>query len=752
MMAYEKFVDVHFARPPFGPFTYGFDGEEPVPPGSRLEVELGPKLAVGLAGRPASRPPSQVQIKKITRVKDCDPIFPLHIWELLEYVSRRYAASVGETASLALPIPLDSARDDQLTLTAEFAAAPALSSLPDDEQNVVAEVWRAGWLGAKVAGRGDVVRRLCQKNVLRLEPYATRPALDDLLVYAAATAAAKTGKVGQAIVAAAAEGPFPAARYWHRAQERTALRRLLRARLVALGLVSKPAPGPSPRASAVVITAGAAGRRLDKALAFARDAGAASVLVLVPEMYRVPAVRRRCEEFWGAPFEPYHSEMSPAARWEVFRRCRRGTVARVVGTRSALFLPLPRDAAVVIIEEGDNAYKQWERAPYYHARDVGAARAAAAPFAMAATAPSLETYARVLSGDAALRRVPPEDHQPKLTLVDMSKVAATEGPVILSAALVRGLQGTLATGKRALVMVNRRGYVPYIYCDACGRSLACARCDVAFTYHKDEEVLRCHYCMRREPLPRRCPSCGKEKLTGVGFGTEKLAAEVKLAFGRARVARVDSDALRTPTQVRKLWRDFAAGVYDVAVGTHMALRALDDGDVTLAALANADTAMNLPDFRASEQTFRTIRRMLEPAAARRRVIIQTFFPGHYAVAAAAADDYDAFAERELAFRRRLELPPYTHLVNVVVTERKPAAAATSPSGIGARLEEIFGPAAKVLGPMPAPVARARGGRRWQILIKAALPEIEKAAAELAALVRRKGPVEVKVDVDPYELF
>jgi primosomal protein N' len=751
-MGHKKFIDVHFARPPFGPFTYGCDGEAAVPPGSRLEVELGLRLVVGLAGRPTTRPSSHVKIKKIARVIDYDPIFPLFVWELLEYVSRRYAASVGEAASLALPIPLDVKRDDQLTLTAEFAAAPSLNLLTEDEQILVAEVWRAGWLGAKAAGRGEIVRRLCEKNVLALEPYATRPPLDDLLVYATPAGAEKAGKVGQAIVAAAAKEPLPAGRYWRHAKERNALRRLLRAQHVALGLVSKPASGRSPKAAATVITGGAAGRRLDDALALIRDAGPTSVLILVPEMHRVPAVRRRCEEMWGGPFESYYSEMSPAARWEVFRRCRRGTVARVVGTRSALFLPLPRDAAVVIIKEADNAYKQWERAPYYHARDVAAARAADTSFVMTAASPSLETYARVLYGSAALRRVPSEGHKPKLTLVDMSKVVATEGPVILSAALVRGLQETFAVGKRALVIVNRRGYVPYIYCDACGGSVACRRCDVAFTYHKDEEVLLCHYCMRREPLPRRCPSCGKEKLAGVGFGTEKLAAEVKLVFDNARVARVDSDALRTPTQVRKLWQDFAAGAYDVAVGTQMALRALDDDDVTLAALASADTALNLPDFRASEQTFRTIRRMLEPTAARRRVLIQTFYPGHYAIAAAAADDYGAFAERELAFRRRLELPPYVHLVNVVVTEKKAAARTEAVFATTARLKKIFGPAATVLGPLPAPVARARGERRWQILVKAELREIESAGDELAKLVRRKGPVEVKVDVDPYELF
>jgi len=750
-LAHEKFIDVHFTRPPFGPLTYRLEGDDAPPPGTRVEVELGNKPAVGLAGRSPTSPAPHVKIKTITRVIDYEPIFPPFLWELLAYVSRRYAASVGETAAVALPVPLDLKRDDVLVLTAEFAAAPELSRFSEEERELAADVWGAGWLGAKAVGRGDVVRLLREKNVLAVEPYATRPPLDDLLVYAAATDDKKLGKLGAAVVAAAASGPVPAARFWANAKERNALRRLLRARRAVLGLASKSPPGQPPDAGAVIITGGDGGLRLEEALAVTRDVGASSVLVLVPEMYRVPAARRKCEDIRGEPFASYYSEMSAAARWEVFRRCRRGTVARVVGTRSALFLPLPRDAAVIVTDEADNAYKQWERAPYYNARDVSTTRAAGASLVMTAGAPALETYARVLSGEVRRRRLPAEAREAELTLVDMSEVVANEGPVILSRVLAHGIQDALAAGERALVVVNRRGYVPHIYCGACGRSLACDRCDVAFTYHKDEEVLRCHYCMRREPLPRRCPYCGKEKLAGVGFGTEKLAAEIRLLLPDARVARVDSDALRTPARVRPFWEAFAAGGYDVVAGTQMALRALDYADLTFAALANADTAMNLPDFRASERTYRTIRRMLEPSAASRRVVIQTFHPDHYAVAAAAADDYDAFAERELAFRRRLELPPYTHLVNVVVVERKDAGGAKADE-TAARLRGIFGPGATVLGPVPAPVARARGERRLQILVKAELGEIESAAGELAALVRRKGPTTVKVDVDPYELF
>jgi primosomal protein N' (replication factor Y) len=746
-----RFVDVHFTRPPFGPFTYACD-EVPAP-GSRVEVELGTRVAVGLAGRAAAPPSSDFKIKALTRVLDAEPLVTPFSFELIEYVAARYAASPGEAARLALPVPLEADRDDILLLSAQFAACPSLDALDEHERTLVGEIWEAGWLGSRAVGRADVVRRLAEKGVIAVEAYAARPAFADLLAFPSPGEDRAAGKVGRELFAELADGPRAAGAYFDDARKRDALRRLLRKRQAVLGLASGNGGEAPTSPSTTLLTGSSADARLEEALSAARRAGAESVLVVVPEMYRVPAAGRRAAEVWGEPFEPYYSEMSAAARWEVFRRCRRGTVRRVVGTRSAIFLPLPPETAVVVTDEADNAYKQWEMAPYYHGRIVAVARAKGAPLFLTAAAPSLEAYALAEAGAATTVRLEDGAPRPELTVVDMSKTVAAEGAVILSSALAAELRATFAASGHALVIVNRRGSVPYIYCDACGRSLSCGRCDVAFTYHEDEKALRCHYCMRREPLPPRCPYCGKEKLSGVGFGTEKLAAEIRLLFPRARVARVDSDALPTPARARAFWEEFAGGAYDAIAGTQMALRAVGDPGVTLAALANADSAMNLPDFRASEQTFRTIRRMLEPSPASRRVVIQTFEPDHHAVAAAAAGDYEMFAERELAFRRRLNLPPYSRLVNVVVTEHKGRGGEKAAAGVAAKLSHIFRDDAEVLGPVPAPLARLRGRRRWQILVKAPVDDdATRAGKDLAALVSRKGPVRVRVDVDPYDFF
>jgi len=753
-MSDELFQDVHFVRPPFGPYTYRVPGGREAVPGSRVLVELGRRPAVGLAGRPAPRPAAAAALKEIVKVLDYEPLFPPFLWAWLDRVARRYASSLGEAARLALPVPLDLARDDQLVLAAAFAAAPASFPMAGEERELADAVSRAGWLGLRAAG-GDagVVGRLVSRGILAVEPYATKPPLDDLVAFAADAGEGRLGGAAAALRDRLAAAPLPAGPLFRDAAARAALRRLIAKGYARLGLVAVPPPDVVSATPRLLVVGGDDAARLREALAALGPGGDRAALVVVPEIYQVASVREACEEAWGAAFAPYHAEMTAPARWEVFRRCRRGVVTRVVGTRSALFLPLAPSCPVVLVDEANHAYKQFESAPLYHGRVVAALRTADAPLVMAAAAPSLEACADMSGDGGEVRRLPAGPSPSSVAVVDMAATVAREGAVILSAALVDGLRQALAAGRRAVVVVNRRGYIPYVYCGTCGRALSCDRCDVAFTYHQDEDVLRCHYCMRREPVPPRCPSCGKETLVGVGFGAEKLEAEIRGVFPRARVARADSDALKTPASARAFWDELARGGVDVVVGTQMALRALQEPTVALAALANADTAMNLPDFRAAEWTYRTIRRLLEPPpGVARDVIIQTFYPRHYAVAYAIAGDFDAFAAEECGFRRRLKLPPYCHLVQLVVSARLREDADAQAAAVAEQLATIFGAAAEVWGPVPAAIARRRGEYRRQILVKTTAAALEEWGEALAALARHKGKHRVVVDVDPYDLF
>jgi len=229
-------------------------------------------------------------------------------------------------------------------------------------------------------------------------------------------------------------------------------------------------------------------------------------------------------------------------------------------------------------------------------------------------------------------------------------------------------------------------------------------------------------------------------------------AEVQTAFPRARLARADSDVLRTPARARAFWEEYDRGLYDVVVGTQMALRAADDGAVGLAALANADAALTLPDFRAAEWTFRTIRRLVEAPAAHRQVVIQTFFPDHYAIASAVACDYDAFARAELAVRARLTLPPFSNLINIIIASRDAGAADALARQTYEAAAAAFRDGAAIIGPLAAAIPRLHGFFRRQLLVKADVAEIERQGPFLAALSRRKGKSRITVDVDPYDLF
>lgn len=750
-MFFDHYIDVCFPAPPFGPLTYILPGDTPIPPpGARVVVPLGKRAAVGLCLGAAGAPAAVEKLKSVMRVLDGEAFCGEVPWDLVQMCARRYASSVGEAIRLALPVALDESRDDLVMLAAAFLARGENAGLSDEEKALVGAVWEAGWMGRRALGRDDLVAVLSARGVFIIEPYTTKPPAEDVVIQRVGALPKRTGKAGGALWERVGDGGISLASLAPGPSERQALRKFLGARALVAGLTKEKAVSAPVSPRAELISGGDASARLAAARERVGEA-ADGLIVVVPEIYKIAETLNLCRQLWGEPFLPYHSGMAAGARWEVFRRCRRGTVRRVVGTPAALFLPLGSKAAVVLCDEGDHAYKGWERAPYIHARDVALARAAQSVLAMTSPAPSLEAYHRAAEASAELVNLPPPKTAAHATVVDMERAVATEGPVLLSSPLVSAMQEALAVGRRAVIVVNRRGYIPYLYCDTCGRALACPACDVAFVYHKDENVLRCHYCSRREPLPPRCPACGKETLIGVGFGAERLEREVSLLFPEARLGRADSDALATEARARAFWSRWAAGGYDVVVGTQMALRACEDAAVGLAVLANADAALHLPDFRSAEWTYRTIRRLMEPPAPR-RIIIQTFNPAHPAIAAAVTGDYEAFARRELAYRRRLGFPPFSELVNVIVEAFDSAQADSAAASLRQCLREVFGDRAAIEGPVPAAVARARGRFRRQLLVKTTRAAVAAVSPALAALAVRKRDLAVRIDVDPYELF
>jgi primosomal protein N' (replication factor Y) len=336
-------------------------------------------------------------------------------------------------------------------------------------------------------------------------------------------------------------------------------------------------------------------------------------------------------------------------------------------------------------------------------------------------------------------------------VVDMRREYAVHGPdVVLSAPLIDALTRRLERREQALVLLNRRGFSTVIFCRQCGSSMECPHCSVTLTYHRAARRMRCHYCNYAANVPRQCGVCGGEYLEQSGFGTERLEAELRARFPGARIARVDRDTIRKRGAMARVLADVARGALDVVVGTQMIAKGHDFPAVTLVGVVSADVGLGLADFRASERTFQLLTQVVgragrgeTPGAA----VIQTLYPDHYSIRAAAAQDYASFYEREMEFRTTMQYPPAVALINVVVKGRSMEGAMTDAADIVKRVRH-HGVHGRVLGPAPAALAKIKDEYRAQFFIKGtrrkAMRESLQRALEERPDLRRK----VTVDVDP----
>ncbi len=486
------------------------------------------------------------------------------------------------------------------------------------------------------------------------------------------------------------------------------------------------------------------------------------VLYLVPEIGLTPLLVARIEARFPGQIAVLHSAIAPRARRKAWEAVRRGAKRFVVGARSAVFAPLPDLGLVVVDEEHDPSYKQ-EDAPRYNGRDVAVVRArlASVPVVLGSATPSLESFHHARSGRYVLLalggRV--EDRpMPEVRLVDMREVYREVGAVTpLSPLLVEALTGCLARGEQALILRNRRGWAAAILCPACGRRLTCRRCSVALTWHKQERRLRCHGCGAGEPLPSACPSCGGGELRELGEGTERIEDEITKAVPSARVLRMDRDTVRGRGAHERILRQFDAGEIDVLVGTQMIAKGHDFPRVTLVGVLAADHALGLPDFRAGERAFQLLTQVAGRAGRGERpgrVIAQAFDPGHPVLIHAAKQDYVAFFEREIRYRRALRYPPLAALVQIVVAEPRQAQSWRIANDVAQALAAASCGRLTITGPGPAPIERLRGLYRMQILVRSAgrrrlVETVSEALIPFEATAARRA---IHVDVDPVSLL
>ncbi|MBN1484203.1 MAG: primosomal protein N' [Chloroflexia bacterium] len=490
-------------------------------------------------------------------------------------------------------------------------------------------------------------------------------------------------------------------------------------------------------------------------------------MVLVPEISLTPQTVQRFEARFPGRVTVLHSGLSLGERYDQWRRIRDGLVDVVIGPRSALLAPLPDLGLIVLDEEHETSYKQDERSPRYHARETALELAGitGSVLILGGATPSLESYTRALEGRFRLLELPDrirvrqlpggvpqalvDRSMPRVEVVDMREELRAGNHSMFSRALQAALRQVLRAGEQAILFLNRRGTATFVLCRECGYVARCPRCEVAYVYHADLQRLVCHRCGRQAPPPQRCPECGSRRIRHFGTGTERVVQEVRSQFPQVGVLRWDSDVGRTQQDHEQILGAFVRQEAAVLVGTQLLAKGLDLPQVTLVGVVSADTALQLPDFRAAERTFQLVTQVIGRAGRREergRAVIQTYHPEHYAIQAAAQQDYAAFYRQEMGYRRRHGYPPLCQLALLLYSHRRENLCREEVSRVAeilrARLRAV--PPARLVGPAPAFMHRQRGQYRWQLLLLA-----DEVQPLLRGLDLPEGWV---IDVDPLRIL
>jgi primosomal protein N' (replication factor Y) len=493
-------------------------------------------------------------------------------------------------------------------------------------------------------------------------------------------------------------------------------------------------------------------------------------ILLVPEIALVIYMEGLFRSRLGSRVAVYHSGLSEGERYDQWVRMAAGEVDLVIGARSALFAPLPHPGLIILDEEHDTSYKQ-EEAPRYQARDAAVMRGKIekAFVLLGSGTPSIQSFQNARQGRYRLLCMPERIERrplPEVEVVDMKSLpeGKTEEEMI-SPTLQSALETVLAEKSQAMLFLNRRGFNRVFLCRFCGRSLRCPNCDLALTYHLRENQLVCHYCGFRREVTSSCPACGRDGLKPYGFGTEKLEKVLTDICPGLRTARMDRDSVRRKGQTFQLLRKFSLHEIDVLIGTQMITKGYDFPRVTLVGVLAADFSLGFPDFRAAERTFQVLSQVAGRAGRgeqRGRVIIQTFYPEHYAIAAAKSHDYQNFFEQETELRRQLGYPPFSYLACIRFQGNLEGRTAEMSKEVSKEMGRIVGKWPKrgkeiqILGPVEAPLSKLRGKYRWQIFVKsrnsALLHHFLGQVEGRSRSVLRGTGVSLAIDVDPYQML
>jgi primosomal protein N' (replication factor Y) len=777
--------------------------------GSRVVVPFRNRALVGVVLKLTAEPPPTEEVKAIAEVLDPVPALPAPLVELGRWVADYYLAPPGEVFRAMLPPAVEVRPERVLELTAEGRSyLEQLGALQNRSESEVAEMALLQLLEVgdkplperrvrRLPGGEAAAVRLLRRGVLTAREVARRRKARTQKILAWNPEAAPQGadELQVFVLLTEARGPSPVA---HVAEETGVSRRrlerlerdgklrsweealtsedeLLEADFTPptniLNAEQRAALGEiqgwlTAGAFTVGLLHGVTGSGKTEVYLGAVEAALArgrTALLLVPEIALTLWLQRLCRARLGDTVAVLHSGLPDAERAREWWRVRNAEARVVVGTRSAVFAPLERLGVVIVDEEQEASYKQ-EETPRYNARDTAIVRARleSAVVVLGSATPSMESYHHARNGKYRLLEIESRvENRPlaPVEIVDMrAEFRRAQRAAALSERLRAAIQRRLDEHTQALVLLNRRGYSWFVLCRSCGTTVQCENCSISLTYHKRRERLVCHYCGYARRVPKNCPKCSSEYVYFVGEGAEQIEEQLRAFFPRARIARLDRDTARTKSQYIRVLGAFARGETDVLVGTQMVAKGHDFERVTLAGVVSADLILSLPDFRAAERTFQLLTQVAGRAGRGRlpgEVLVQTYFPEHYSIQFAARQDYAAFFEKELHFRRVLHYPPFTALACVIVRDRKIENAIRWSRAIAAFLEPLGGDELRVLGPAAAPLAKLRRDFRFQFLLKAprrgTLTRTLSACLDFCA--EKKIPQgAVLVDVDPVSLF
>ena len=481
-----------------------------------------------------------------------------------------------------------------------------------------------------------------------------------------------------------------------------------------------------------------------------------TAIVLVPEISLTPQMTERFIARFGEKVAILHSGLSNGEKYDEWRKVERGDAQVVVGARSAIFAPLKHLGVIIIDEEHEASYKQ-DSNPRYHARDVALLRARynQAALVLGSATPSLESRARAGKGVyqhlRLTQRANPLARIPEVQLIDFRDYIGQNETSNFTPPLIEAIQDRLDKKEQVVLMLNRRGYSSFVMCRECGTVDTCPNCDISLTLHMDTKTMNCHYCGFSKEIPHVCPNCQSHSIRYYGTGTQKAYDELAELFPQARILRMDVDTTRKKGSHQALLEQFGKGEADILLGTQMIAKGLDFPNVTLVGVLNADTALNLPDFRSSERTFQLLTQVAGRAGRAEKagqVLIQSYNPNHYAIRFAKDQDYEGFYAYEMGIRRQLGYPPYYFTIGITLSHKKEEEVVKRAYEVMEILRSGLSDASIILGPTPKPIARTHNLYHYQILIKYRLEdELASTLNQVLALTQERENSELRLSID-----